>query len=229
MLESIVSYGLAVGAVYALIGITYNTMFSASRVMSFTAGQLGMLGGVLGSLFILRLGLPSILGFVLTLAACAVVGVVTEVVAVRPVLGKLDQHLLQQYNEEGHLLSCLLILSFLVIVISCIGLMAYTSYIIRMALKDIAIRRIIGAGFGDIWGIYQGMFGFLLVIGLAAVIPVSWYFLDRWLEQFAYHVVLRPSDYGIAAAAMAVIVGLVLGYYVGRSVRTSPAKIIREK
>ena len=141
----------------------------------------------------------------------------------------LDQHLLQQYNEEGHLLSCLLILSFLVIVISCIGLMAYTSYIIRMALKDIAIRRIIGAGFGDIWGIYQGMFGFLLVIGLAAVIPVSWYFLDRWLEQFAYHVVLRPSDYGIAAAAMAVIVGLVLGYYVGRSVRTSPAKIIREK
>jgi branched-chain amino acid transport system permease protein len=93
MLASIIASGLAIGAVYALIGITYNTMFSASRVMSFTAGQLGMLGGVLGSLFILRLGLPSILGFVLTLAACAVVGVVTEVVAVRPVLGKLDQHL----------------------------------------------------------------------------------------------------------------------------------------
>src|ERR1700733_4582733 len=93
MLASIIASGLAIGAVYALIGITYNTMFSASRVMSFTAGQLGMLGGVLGSLFILRLGLPSILGLVLTLAACAVVGVVTEVVAVRPVLGKLDQHL----------------------------------------------------------------------------------------------------------------------------------------
>ena len=46
MIESIVSYGLAVGAVYALIGITYNLMFSASRVFSFTAGMLGMLGGV---------------------------------------------------------------------------------------------------------------------------------------------------------------------------------------
>jgi branched-chain amino acid transport system permease protein len=93
MLSSIIASGLAIGAVYALIGITYNTMFSASRVMSFTAGQLGMLGGVLGSLFILRLGLPSIIGFILTLAACAVVGVITEVIAVRPVLSKLDQHL----------------------------------------------------------------------------------------------------------------------------------------
>ena len=93
MLASIIASGLAIGAVYALIGITYNTMFSASRVMSFTAGQLGMLGGVLGSLFISRLGVPSILGFAATLAICAVVGVVTEIVAVRPVLNKLDQHL----------------------------------------------------------------------------------------------------------------------------------------
>src|SRR6266852_4344426 len=67
MFASIVSYGLAVGAVYALIGITYNVMFSASRVFSFTAGMLGMLGGVLGALFIAKWGLPSIVGLVLVL------------------------------------------------------------------------------------------------------------------------------------------------------------------
>jgi branched-chain amino acid transport system permease protein len=60
MLQSIVSHGLALGAVYALIGITYNVMFTASRVFSFTAGMLGMLGGVLGALFIGKLGLPAI-------------------------------------------------------------------------------------------------------------------------------------------------------------------------
>ena len=58
MLASIIASGLAVGAIYALIGVTYNTMFMTSRVMSFTAGQLGMVGGVFGSLFALRLGLP---------------------------------------------------------------------------------------------------------------------------------------------------------------------------
>ncbi len=93
MLASILASGLAMGAVYALIGITYNVMFSASRVMSFTAGQLGMLGGVFGALFIARLGMPAIFGLVLTLAACAAVGVLTEIVAVRPVLMSLEKHL----------------------------------------------------------------------------------------------------------------------------------------
>jgi branched-chain amino acid transport system permease protein len=93
VLVSIIAAGLAIGAVYALIGIVYNTMCAASRVMSFTAGQTGMLGGVLGSLFILRMGLPSILGFLLTLAVCAAIGVITEIIAVRPVLPKLEQHL----------------------------------------------------------------------------------------------------------------------------------------
>ncbi|WP_431271846.1 branched-chain amino acid ABC transporter permease [Dankookia sp. P2] len=93
MLASILASGLAVGAIYALIGITYNTMYATSRVMSFTAGQLGMLGGVLGSLFMLRLGLPLLPALVLTLAGAALLGVVTEYVAVRPVLKSLDQHL----------------------------------------------------------------------------------------------------------------------------------------
>ena len=93
MLQSILSYGLAVGAVYALIGITYNVMFSASRVFSFTAGMLGMLGGVLGALFIAKMGMPAIVGFVLVLACGAVLGLVTEVLTVRPVLKSIEQHL----------------------------------------------------------------------------------------------------------------------------------------
>ena len=93
MLQIILVSGLAMGAIFAMIGVTYNVMFAASRVMSFTAGQLGMLGGVFGALFILKLGLPLVVGFALTLLLCAAIGVLTEVVAVRPVLHALDQHL----------------------------------------------------------------------------------------------------------------------------------------
>jgi branched-chain amino acid transport system permease protein len=93
MLASILMSGLAVGAIYALIGVTYNTMFMTSRVMSFTAGQLGMVGGVLGSLFALRLGLPVPVALLVTLLCAALIGVITEFVAVRPVLKSLDQHL----------------------------------------------------------------------------------------------------------------------------------------
>ena len=93
MLASIVASGLAAGAIYALVGVTYNTMFSTSRVMSFTAGQLAMLGGVFGSMFTLKLGMPLLVGFLLTLLCCAIIGIITEIVAVRPVLKSLDQHL----------------------------------------------------------------------------------------------------------------------------------------
>ena len=93
MIESIVSYGLAVGAVYAMIGITYNVMFSASRVFSFTSGMLGMLGGVLGALFITKFGLPVVVGLVLVLACGVPIGIITEFVTVRPVLKSLEQHL----------------------------------------------------------------------------------------------------------------------------------------
>src|SRR5882762_4447010 len=93
MLASILASGLAAGAIYALVGVTYNTMFSTSRVMSFTAGQLAMLGGVFGSMFTLKMGMPILVGFLLTLLGCAIIGVITEFVAVRPVLKSLDQHL----------------------------------------------------------------------------------------------------------------------------------------
>ncbi len=93
MLASILASGLAAGAIYALVGVTYNTMFSTSRVMSFTAGQLAMLGGVFGSMFTLKLGMPIFVGFLLTLLGCAIIGIITEFVAVRPVLKSLDQHL----------------------------------------------------------------------------------------------------------------------------------------
>ncbi|MBV8747393.1 MAG: branched-chain amino acid ABC transporter permease [Xanthobacteraceae bacterium] len=93
MVESIVLSGLAIGCIYALIGITYNVMFSASRVFSFTAGTLGMLGGVLGSLFIARMGMPVAIGLLVVLVGGAVLGIVTEIVAVRPILKTLDQHL----------------------------------------------------------------------------------------------------------------------------------------
>ena len=93
LVESIISNGLAVGAVYALIGISYNVMFAASRVFSFTAGSVGMLGGVFGSILIAKMGMPVVVGFLLTLLLGAILGMLTEIVAVRPVLKSLDQHL----------------------------------------------------------------------------------------------------------------------------------------
>ncbi len=140
----------------------------------------------------------------------------------------LDEHLLQQYRDEYNLLSLLLTLTLLMIVISCIGLVAYVSFLLRMARADIAIRRVIGASFGNIYALYIRQFTGLLVIGFLVAAPLAWWLAESWLRQFAYHISPRPVDAGIAFAVMGVLVGLIVLRYSWGSVRVNPARILRE-
>jgi putative ABC transport system permease protein len=140
----------------------------------------------------------------------------------------LDEHLLQQYSDEYNLLSLLLTLTLLMIAISCIGLIAYVSFLLRMARADIAIRRVIGASFGNIYALYIRQFAGLLFIGFLVAAPLAWWLADSWLRQFAYHISPRPVDAMIAFAVMGVLVGLIVLRYSWGSVRVNPARVLRE-
>ena len=90
---SVVVSGLAIGALYAATALAYNVMYSTSKVLSVTTGHLCMLGGVFGAWFIGNLGLPTIVGLVGAIAVGALFGWVTEIVGVRRVLARSDEHL----------------------------------------------------------------------------------------------------------------------------------------
>jgi branched-chain amino acid transport system permease protein len=92
MLSVIVS-GLAIGAVYAATALAYNLMFSTSKVLSVTTGHLCMLGGVFGAWFITGLGLPMPIGLLGAVVVGALFGWITEIVGVRRVLARSDEHL----------------------------------------------------------------------------------------------------------------------------------------
>jgi branched-chain amino acid transport system permease protein len=92
MLNVIVS-GLAIGALYAATALAYNVMYSTSKVLSVTTGHLCMLGGVFGAWFIGNLGLPVIVGLAGAIVVGALFGWVTEIVGVRRVLARSDEHL----------------------------------------------------------------------------------------------------------------------------------------
>jgi branched-chain amino acid transport system permease protein len=92
MLNVIVS-GLAIGALYAATALAYNIMYSTSKVLSVTTGHLCMLGGVFGAWFIGNLGLPVIVGLIGAVVVGALFGWLTELVGVRRVLARSDEHL----------------------------------------------------------------------------------------------------------------------------------------
>ncbi|QHE86897.1 branched-chain amino acid ABC transporter permease [Hydrogenophaga sp. BPS33] len=85
--------GLAVGMLYAAIALAYNVMFSTSKVLSLTTGHLAMLGGVFGAWFIQAWQMPWWLAMLGSVAVGALFGLVTELLAIRRVLNKSDEHL----------------------------------------------------------------------------------------------------------------------------------------
>ena len=92
MLTVIVS-GLAIGMLFAAVALVYNVMFSTSKVLSVTTGHIAMLGGVFGAYFVATLHLPWALGLLGAVAVGAAFGGLTELLAIRRVLTRSDEHL----------------------------------------------------------------------------------------------------------------------------------------
>ncbi len=92
MLNTLV-LGLATGALYAIVAMVFNMMYSTSKVLSLTSGHLAMLGGVFGAWMINGLGWPVWLALPATIVVAALFGLLTDVVAIRRVLSGGDEHL----------------------------------------------------------------------------------------------------------------------------------------
>lgn len=85
--------GLANGALFAAVALAYNVMFSTSKVLSVTTGHIAMLGGVFGAYFITGFGLHPVAGFVGAVLVGALFGYLTDVIAIRRVVTRSDEHL----------------------------------------------------------------------------------------------------------------------------------------
>ena len=92
MLNVVVS-GLAIGMLFAAVALVYNVMYSTSKVLSVTTGHIAMLGGVFGAWFVATLHLNWALGLLGAVAVGAAFGWLTELLAIRRVLNRSDEHL----------------------------------------------------------------------------------------------------------------------------------------
>lgn len=85
--------GLAIGMVFAAVALVYNVMYSTSKVLSVTTGHIAMLGGVFGAWFVAALHWPWYLGLLGAVVVGAAFGWLTDLLAIRRVLARSDEHL----------------------------------------------------------------------------------------------------------------------------------------
>jgi len=112
------------------------------------------------------------------------------------------------YEQEQKQSQLFVIFASLAILIACLGLFGLATFNAMQRVKEIGIRKVLGASVSNILGLLSKEIVVLVVISNLIAWPVAWYFMDQWLSTFAYHVNMDPVAYvvaGIAAVGIAIV------------------------
>jgi putative ABC transport system permease protein len=100
----------------------------------------------------------------------------------------LDTWLQSQYEAEQRTATIFSGFSALAVFIACLGLYGLTMVSVRKRMKEIGIRKVLGASVNGLVGLLSKDFFRLVLIAFAVATPLAWYFMNRWLQDFAYRI-----------------------------------------
>ena len=144
-------------------------------------------------------------------------------------LSFVDNRLESSYRSEDRFAKTFLIFSIISIVIACLGLFALVSYNVERRVKEIGIRKVLGGTAAEISAMLSREFIMLVVISCFIAIPIGWYLMDKWLENFEYHIHLGAGIF-LTAAMMSVIIAVgTVGSKTIRSALRNPVDSLRSE
>jgi len=139
----------------------------------------------------------------------------------------LDADLENMYDGEQQMGIIFNILALLAIFISCLGIYGLSAFMAEQRIKEIGIRKVLGATTLSLVNLLSKDFFKLVLLALLIAIPLSWYYLNEWLQVFAYHINISWWMFAIAAAAVLLITLLTVSYQCIRTALTNPIKSLR--
>lgn len=142
-------------------------------------------------------------------------------------LSFLDERIDAFYIAQSITSQLFKVFAVLAIFISCLGLYGLVSYMVVQKTKEVGIRKVLGASMQHI--VYLFSREFTLLIGLAFLIsaPLAWFFMQRWLSDFYYHIDLGWGVFALAIVLSIVIAWVTVGYKAIRAAVANPVKSLR--
>lgn len=98
----------------------------------------------------------------------------------------MDQDFEASYRTEQRVGTIFIVFTSLAVIIACLGLFGLAAYAAEQRTKEIGIRKILGASIGAITGMLSFDFIKLVLISILIAVPSGWYFMNKWLQSFAY-------------------------------------------
>ena len=139
-----------------------------------------------------------------------------------------DQNL-DEINQDDHRFGLALsIVSYITILITCLGLLGLAGFVVRGRIKEIGIRKVLGASSVTLWQLLTGQLTKTVLLAGAIAIPIGYRLVDVWLDGFAYRTAQNPGSYVAATLGMFVMAIGVVSLFALQSARATPVDALRE-
>jgi ABC-type antimicrobial peptide transport system permease subunit len=138
-----------------------------------------------------------------------------------------DEEYKNLYNNELIISKLSILFASLAILISCLGLLGLVKFSAEQRTKEIGIRKVLGASVGQIVVIFSKDFLKLIFIAFLIAVPIAWYSMHHWLEDFAYKIDVSWWIFALAAVISAIVALSTMGYQAIKAGIANPVKSLR--
>ncbi len=115
----------------------------------------------------------------------------------------------------------------LAILISCLGLFGLTSYVAEQRTKEIGVRKVLGASVFNVWNMLSKDFLKLVIISCFIAIPISYYVMNGWLQDYPYRVILEWWIFALAVIGALAITILTVSFQAIKAANSNPVESLR--
>ena len=141
----------------------------------------------------------------------------------------LDEQLNDQYSNYRDFGTIIEAFAIIAILIACLGVYGLVLFTVQRKVKEIGIRKVLGANLGNVLVLIYRDFALLILIGFILAVPVSYYLLNQWLTNFTYHTAIDMVTYGLSFVLIVVVVSLTISYQAIRAARANPVTSLRSE
>ena len=131
------------------------------------------------------------------------------------------------YREDKIRQTIFLIVAMLTILIACLGLFGLATYAAAQRIKEIGIRKVLGASVGSIVSMLSKDFLKLVVLAAVVAFPIAWWVMNSWLQDFAYHINISWWIFLLAAGVAVLIALITISFQAIRAAIRNPVKSLR--
>ncbi len=135
----------------------------------------------------------------------------------------------KMYRNELNAERLVYIFSLLCFVVADLGLIVFMAFIIRRRTKEIAVRKVVGAGVGAIIRLLNLNFIRRIVVAFVIAVPVAWYIMHRWLENFAYKTSLDWWIFALAGLMVLLLSAISVSLQSGRAATANPVNALKSE